>query len=698
MYRTAAIAGARRARCRSRVTAPMFVMVLALAGFGLGAQSPVEVSALKGSLDLTPRLEIMRDPSAALTIDEVQSAGAGFHPPAADKVNFGYTPDALWARFSLRNDSAQPVRVFLEYAYPPIQNATFYSPEDGGPWQSKTLGDTVPFSRREVRNRSPVFPILLPAGAERSYYLRAVTTGSLEMPLVLWEPGAFYESDHARQMLYGLLFGLMLIMGFSNLSIFVFTRDFTYIAYLVFIVGMSYFVATIRGLSFEYLFPEAPFMANISMPLSIGFADFGGALFTISFLDSKRTLPGWNLALRIFLVATALVMLLSPLVEYSRLVPVAGGLTIALAILFLLAGIAGLRRHNRAARFYTAAWIALILGVIVTALRAFGAIGISFVSEYGLEIGAATEVVLLSISLADKLSIAQKEKVEAQRRALEEHKALADSFSRFVPQEFLRFLGKQSVAEIALGDQTLRDMTILFSDIRSFTTLSESMSPEENFRFINSYLSRIGPLVRHSGGFIDKYIGDAIMALFPERPERAIESALSMQRALVVYNGHRHKSGFLPIRVGIGMHHGTLSLGTIGETNRMDTTVISDAVNIASRLENLTKRYGAQIIVSAALLGHLAESGPIASRYLDRVRVKGKRHFIDIHEILESLDDETREARKSNEEVLKRSSEQMRRRDWRAALDELGAARGGEFDPAIDVYQSRCMRMLGQET
>jgi len=254
------------------------------------------------------------------------------------------------------------------------------------------------------------------------------------------------------------------------------------------------------------------------------------------------------------------------------------------------------------------------------------------------------------------------------------------------------------VAEIALGDQTLRDMTILFSDIRSFTTLSESMSPEENFRFINSYLSRIGPLVRHSGGFIDKYIGDAIMALFPERPERAIESALSMQRALVVYNGHRHKSGFLPIRVGIGMHHGTLSLGTIGETNRMDTTVISDAVNIASRLENLTKRYGAQIIVSAALLGHLAESGPIASRYLDRVRVKGKRHFIDIHEILESLDDETREARKSNEEVLKRSSEQMRRRDWRAALDELGAARGGEFDPAIDVYQSRCMRMLGQET
>ncbi|MCZ0904476.1 response regulator, partial [Microcoleus sp. HI-ES] len=102
------------------------------------------------------------------------------------------------------------------------------------------------------------------------------------------------------------------------------------------------------------------------------------------------------------------------------------------------------------------------------------------------------------------------------------------AYGRFVPHDFLRFLGHESIVDVRLGDQIQKEMTVLFSDIRSFTTISEAMTPQENFNFINSYLSRVSPVIRAHQGFIDKYIGDAIMALFPESADDAVRAAVEM--------------------------------------------------------------------------------------------------------------------------------------------------------------------------
>ena len=176
------------------------------------------------------------------------------------------------------------------------------------------------------------------------------------------------------------------------------------------------------------------------------------------------------------------------------------------------------------------------------------------------------------------------------------------AYGRFVPREFLRFLERESIVDVRLGDQVLKEMSILFADIRSFTTLSEGMSPEENFNFLNSYLSRVGPVIRNRRGFIDKYIGDAVMALFPESADDALQAAIAIQKEVAIYNRYRQKSGYRAIAIGIGLHRGSLMLGTIGEEQRMESTVISDAVNLASRLEELTKVYGVSILISGAML------------------------------------------------------------------------------------------------
>ncbi|XWK90590.1 MAG: response regulator [Phormidium sp.] len=210
---------------------------------------------------------------------------------------------------------------------------------------------------------------------------------------------------------------------------------------------------------------------------------------------------------------------------------------------------------------------------------------------------------------------------------------LTSAYERFVPHNFLKFLEKESIIDVRLGDQVQQKMTVMFSDIRSFTTLSESMTPQENFNFINSYLSRVSPLIRKNQGFIDKYIGDAIMALFPESALDAVLAAIAMQQEMVIYNQHQQKSDFPPIEIGIGLHTGKLMLGTIGEAERMETTVIADAVNLASRLEGLTKLYGVGILVSEHTIAQLGNFSKINYRFLDRVRVKGKSEPVAVYEV-----------------------------------------------------------------
>lgn len=212
---------------------------------------------------------------------------------------------------------------------------------------------------------------------------------------------------------------------------------------------------------------------------------------------------------------------------------------------------------------------------------------------------------------------------------------LNKAYERFVPHEFLRFLERNSIVEVELGDQVQREMTILFSDIRSFTTLSEDMTPQENFNFLNSYLRRISPIIRQHHGFIDKYMGDAIMALFPEKAEDALQSAIAMRQEVSIYNHHRRSGGYKPINIGIGLHTGSLMLGTIGEPERMEGTVISDAVNLAARIEGLTKLYGVSIMISEFALFNLDDPVRYHFRFLDRVKVKGKKEPISVFEIFD---------------------------------------------------------------
>jgi class 3 adenylate cyclase len=245
------------------------------------------------------------------------------------------------------------------------------------------------------------------------------------------------------------------------------------------------------------------------------------------------------------------------------------------------------------------------------------------------------------------------------------------SIERFVPHAFLAKIGKANILSVALGDNKRQDMTILFSDIRNFTSLSEAMTPDENFAFINAYLERMGPVIRDHGGFIDKYIGDAIMALF-ESADDGVRAGLAMMVALRAFNAER--AGHEPVGIGIGLNTGSLMMGTIGERHRMDGTVISDAVNLASRVESMTKVYHVRMLISQYTLAQLRDPAAFALRPLDVVVVKGKTQPVVLFEVFDGDPPEERTAKQKTCADLLRGVEALLASDTATARRHFEAA------------------------
>ena len=218
------------------------------------------------------------------------------------------------------------------------------------------------------------------------------------------------------------------------------------------------------------------------------------------------------------------------------------------------------------------------------------------------------------------------------------------AYARFVPNEFLQLLNKKGILDIQLGDNVEMNLTVLFSDIRSFTTISEKMSPQANFDFINAYLSDIGPIICAYNGIVDKYIGDAVMALFVNA-EDAINAGIAM-RETHIYQG---------IEAGIGINTGKLMLGIIGEQNRLQCTVISDTVNVAARIETATKIYKAPLLISQTTLDNLTNSVQYNLRFLDNIKVKGRSKLIKIFEVLNGEPQETQNSKLATIDIFERA-------------------------------------------
>ena len=266
---------------------------------------------------------------------------------------------------------------------------------------------------------------------------------------------------------------------------------------------------------------------------------------------------------------------------------------------------------------------------------------------------------------------------------------LTEAYQRFVPEQLLESLDKKSILDVKLGNQVQKEMTILFSDIRSFTNISEKLEPAENFKFVNDYLAAVVPSIRKYDGYVDKYIGDAIMALFTKKSSDAVYSAIDMLSKLDKLNKKRVKEGLPNISIGIGINTGSVMLGTLGVPDRMEGSVISDTVNLSARLEELTKFYKVPLIVSSETEKMLPHS--ILRREIDEIEVKGKTNKTRIFEVFHWETKKIRDKKVALASVFNKALNLFRENDIKNCKIQLREyEKQLEGDPILNLYLERC--------
>ena len=291
----------------------------------------------------------------------------------------------------------------------------------------------------------------------------------------------------------------------------------------------------------------------------------------------------------------------------------------------------------------------------------------------------------------DATQVTLQKAIAAHQQSLALLQQTEMAYGRLIPRQLLTLLEKDSIVDVKLGDQVERKLTIMFSDIRNFTPLSESMTPGENFEFINSYLSQMEPVISKHRGIIDKYMGDAIMALFPHGADDALSGAIAMLEKLNHYNAGRNRAGYVPTYIGIGLNTGIVMIGTVGGTNRMDSTVIGDPVNLAARIEEATKTYHTPLLISQNTLYDLAAPSKYDIRFLDRIRVKGKTQPLSVYEVFDNDHADLRNGKRASKPEFEKAIAYYHLKEIPRSIELLNhCIKIAPKDIPAHIYMARC--------
>ena len=407
-------------------------------------------------LDLTPHLQLLEDPGGRLSLEQVLALE--FQDNHAESANFGFSQSAWWVRLRLSNPSGQTRLLLLRQDYPLIDWLELWSRQPDGSWQALRTGDRRPFASREIRHRDFIFSLELPPQAEQTYYLRYASAGSLNIGLSLSAPQALLERIGLEQLAYGFYYGAFLSLVLYNLFMFLVVRDRAFFFYLLYIGSYGLYMAVHNGLTYQFLWPHSPRLANDSLLLLLGLSLLWALQFARSILTTRRLAPRLDRLSQALQGLCVLLMLGIPWFSYAQLIQPFSALTLVITGQMLLLGAAALLAHARPARYYLLAWTALLLGVVVYMMKTFGWLPHNVLTQNAFQLGSLIEMLLLSLAL------------RARVRELK-HDSYLDALTGLCNR---RHFDHQLHAEMQLAQQLGRPLSLLLLDIDHFKRFNDS--------------------------------------------------------------------------------------------------------------------------------------------------------------------------------------------------------------------------------
>ena len=373
-------------------------------------------------VSLTPYFAFLEDAEKNLTLSDIQKSvlATQFSTDfaAGESFNFGFTQSAYWLRFSLKNSTNQASEQMLELAYNPIAQATLYFPDSDG-FHALESGYSVPFEQRVYPFRLFAFPIVLPAGSEKTFYLRVASPNRLIVPVRLWQKNAFEQYVRKDNTIQALYFGCAITMTIYNLFLFITLRDKNYLLYVLFsfcsLLGLLYYSGSASEIFSWHDSPEIIKQA-VSSITALTFVWF--YLFMRQLLGTKN-FPVLDNLLKVIIGANLLLPFLlffafNQTIQYRTQLVIFSALIAFLTILFCTI------KRVRTAYFFLAAFTVLFLSLLAVSLTAFDVISMSIISStWFIEFGSACEMLLLAFALADRYNVLRQEKEFAQQQLVE---------------------------------------------------------------------------------------------------------------------------------------------------------------------------------------------------------------------------------------------------------------------------------------
>lgn len=624
---------------------PLLLLILMI-GVQPATARVLIVNESAGRYALNGFLSYQADPGQSWELTDVVAPPVrdGFALAGEDTLAFGYTDAVYWLKLDLLSMDDRPASWFLVLSglARAIDRVDVYVPDVDGSWRHMQSGDAVAFDQRALQHHALLFPVTLLPRQSATLYMRLQTNGALQVPASLWTAAHYAEMEHHSYLLEGLFYGALLIMIFYNGFVYLSVRDPSYIDYVGYLISVLLFAVALKGIGFEYLWPDWPVWNNKSNLVFAACCVFFILLFARSFFRTEQRAQRLDRALRVLLLLSLASLPASWFLSHRIAAGMLSGLFLVAIVLVITLALVRWRQGFRAARFYLLAWLGVLFSMVAWILNSAGVINSSWVGAHSFQLGSVVQVCLFSFALADRIRLLREERESAIRLQLSHFKKLESTmrtFERFVPKQFLRRIAAQGVERIELGKAHSTRLTILFMDIRGFTALSETMTPQQVLNFLNAYYSRMEAVLHRHGGFIDKFQGDGVMALFEDEgglsgAERAVAAAVGIRHAMQAYNTQRASVGYQPIQMGVGVNTGEVIIGTVGSSDRMDSTVLGDAVNLAARLQELTKTMGHAVLVSEYTYQALPDVSCYAWTDVGEVAIRGRQHGVHLYALV----------------------------------------------------------------
>ena len=588
----------------------------------------------RGRFELSPYLEILEDKNRQWTIEEVSSAAFSpeFKPLEARTLNLGITASAIWIRFTISTQKPTAAsflpgrkwyldcdRTFLENGdlYIPIEMEKSAFP--GQRW--RVIGSSSRDAGGEKQLAVLPFEFQLPETftAPRTLYLRVQHSAALWLPLVIFSSDAYLSHSKKVKFWHGIYFGAIIAMFLFNLFVYAALRERISLFYIFYITSVAIYFLFMNGIVFQYVLTDYYRLHQILHFIFLGFTIFWGLCFAKTFLVTGEHSRTIDKLLLVAMTASAVFIAFSPFAEIALLNQVSSILGMISPLLIIVAAVICWRRGFRPILFFLIAWTVLSAGGLIFALTYRGVLPYSTLTINSFQIASGLEVVILSFALAHRVRILRRERTR-----------IIDMFGKYVAHEVRDEILNKGIPL----DGEIKEVTLLFADLRDFTKLVESSPPREVVKIINCYFTEMAEAIHLHNGLVLQFIGDEIEAVFgaplslDDHPRFAVRTALEMRQRLEQVNRNLKSQNYPPLRHGIGIHTGQVVAANIGSLDRLSYALIGDSVNIASRIQEQTKKYQTDILISASTESLLDREFNLHK--LDLTTLKGKTEPIGL--------------------------------------------------------------------